>query len=97
MFHRSGDPYAGSLRDIPRSPDMSDNATQCVSILAVSRAMRTNDTVSKTTETKIKRHDRSSDCPFSHYPIVVCRRLCQRSDKQDVVPRIVKSKCDHVS
>jgi hypothetical protein len=37
-----------------------------------------------------------SYCPFCSNPIVECRRIRQRSDKQDVIPGIVKTVCDHV-
>jgi len=38
-----------------------------------------------------------SDRPLRDYPIIVRRGLRQRSDKQYVIPGVVKSECDHVS
>src|SRR3954453_19555090 len=37
-----------------------------------------------------------SCCPFFSNPIVECRRTRQRSNKQDAIPGIVKTECDHV-
>lgn len=37
-----------------------------------------------------------SCCPFRSNPIVKCRRIRQRSNKQDAVPGVVKTECDHI-